>query len=311
MRFIHCLLWLAAMIPCLAPTVHAQNDVHPSDASKEPQGLQLSALSYNIRFGTANDGPNHWDLRRDLAMEVIERTDADIVGLQEALRFQVDQIREQFPHYAEIGVGRDDGRTAGEYCTILYQPDRFSVAEAGTFWLSDTPDVIASVTWGNVITRICTWARLVEHATGRGVYIYNTHFDHVSQPSREQSVKLIAKYIAVRTTRDPVVVLGDFNAGEDNPAMLYFMDRSANATGPRLVDTFRVLHPDVAEAGTFHAFRGTRDGRKIDFVLVEEDAEVISAEIDHTNSDGRYPSDHYPVAARVFLPDRDPHTSPE
>lgn len=270
------------------------------DASDEA-GLRVGLMSYNIRFGTASDGPNHWDLRRDIALEVFERWDADIVGLQEALRFQIDEIRERFPRYAEIGVARDDGRTRGEYSSILYRPERFAVAASGTFWLSDTPDEVASVTWGNSITRVCTWARLVEHATGRGVYVYNTHFDHVSQPSRERSVRLIAEHIAARPIDDPVVLMGDFNAGEDNPAMVFLLDRSKGAEGPGLVDTFRVAHPDATEVGTFNAFRGRRDGAKIDFVLVEPASRVLEAAIDFTDHDGRYPSDHFPVTATVVL----------
>jgi len=269
-------------------------------------GMQITVLSYNIRFGTANDGPNHWDIRRDMALDVIERWDADIVGMQEALRFQLDEIRERFPRYAEIGVARDDGRITGEYSSILYRPERFAVADAGTFWLSDTPQEIASITWGNAITRICTWARLVEHSTGRGVYVYNTHFDHVSQPSREQSVRLIAQMIAERPIDDPVVLIGDFNAGEDNPAMVFLMDQSDEAQGPGLVDTFRVIHPDAEQVGTFHAFRGGREGRKIDFVLVEPATRVIDASIDHSNVDGRFPSDHFPVGATVILRNGNP-----
>lgn len=275
-------------------------------SASDDAGLRVGLMSYNVRFGTANDGPNSWAQRRDIALEVFERWDADIVGLQEALRFQIDEIRERFPRYAEIGVGRDDGRTRGEYSSILYRPDRFAVAASGTFWLSDTPDAVASVTWGNSITRVCTWARLVEHSTGRGVYVYNTHFDHVSQPSRERSVRLIAERIAQRSIDDPVVLMGDFNAGEDNPAMLYLLDRSESAEGPGLVDTFRVTHPDATEVGTFNAFRGRRDGAKIDFVLVEPASRVIEAAIDFTDHDGRYPSDHFPVTAAVELrPGRD------
>lgn len=273
--------------------------------SADDEGLRLSLMSYNIRFGTANDGPNHWDHRRDRALDVVGRGEGggpDIVGLQEALRFQIDELRERYPHYAEIGVAREDGRLKGEYTSILYRPDRFAVAEAGTFWLSDTPDVVASVTWGNSITRICTWARLVEHTTGRGVYVFNTHFDHVSQPSRERSVRLIAERIAGRSIDDPVVVLGDFNAGERNPAMTYLLDRSESAEGPGLVDTFRVLHPDETRVGTFNAFRGRDDGEKIDFVLVEPETRVLEAAIDRTtNAEGRTPSDHYPVTATVVL----------
>lgn len=276
-----------------------------SAATEDDSGLRVTAMSYNIRFATANDGDNHWDKRREIALDVFERADADIVGMQEMLRSQLEEITERFPHYAAIGIGRDDGRTAGEYSAILYRHDRFAVAEAGTFWLSGTPSVIASVTWGNAVTRTCTWARLVEHASGKAFYVYNTHYDHVSQPSREKSSALIAEHIARRTHNDPVVLMGDFNAGETNPAITHFTDGSESATGPGphlgLVDPFRVLHPDATDVGTFNAFRGRRDGHKIDFIFVEPETEVIEAAIDDHSENGRYPSDHFPVTATVVL----------
>lgn len=284
---------IAALIAAVLPL----NAALPSDREHE-EGMNLKLMSFNVRFGTANDGPNHWDHRREMVFDVFERWDADIVGTQEALRFQLDEIRERFPHYAEIGVARDDGRTEGEYSTILYRPDRFAIAEAGTFWLSDTPDKVASITWGNSITRICTWARLVEHSTGRGVYVFNTHFDHVSQESRVRSAHKIARRIAERPIDDPVVLIGDLNVGEDNEVLSFFT-RESSGTG--LVDTFRVIHPDAKQVGTFNAFRGRRDGRKIDFILVEPQTATLAADIDFTEVDGRTPSDHYPVTATVIL----------
>lgn len=267
-----------------------------------PEDPALALMSFNIRYGTADDGPNRWDQRRDMVMEVIERHGSDVVGLQEALAFQVAQIRDHPPRYAAVGVGRDDGLTGGEHCTILYRSDRFTLAESGTFWLSDTPDAVASVTWGNAITRVCTWARLIDDASGRAFYVFNTHFDHVSQPSRERSVRLIAERVAARTHPDPVIVMGDFNVGETNPAMDYLL---RDPDGPGWVDTFRVIHPDEAVVGTFTAFWDRIDGEKIDFVLVEPRTRVIAASIDRTRVDGRSPSDHEPVTATILLGPRE------
>lgn len=269
-----------------------------SAAADQPR---LALMSFNIRFGTANDGPNHWNLRRDMVMDVFTRHGADVIGLQEALAFQVGEIRSRFPHYAAVGVGRDDGLTAGEHCTILYRADRFTLAESGTFWLSDTPERVASVTWGNSITRICTWVRLIDDASGRGFYVFNTHFDHVSQPSRERSVRLIAQRVAERQHPDPVIVMGDFNVGENNPAMSHLL---RDADGPGWVDTFRVIHPEEKVVGTFNAFRDRIDGEKIDFVLVQPGITVLDASIDRTRVDGRSPSDHEPVTAVIEIPAR-------
>jgi endonuclease/exonuclease/phosphatase family metal-dependent hydrolase len=248
-------------------------------------------MSFNVRYGTAPDGENRWELRDELVVRVIRDFDPAVVGVQEALRFQLDELRQALPAYQEIGVGRRDGREAGEYAVILYDRDRFEVVEQGTFWFSDTPDVPGSVSWGNRITRICTWGRLRKRVTGGTFYVFNVHWDHESQPSRVRSGELLRARIKARShPGDPVIVIGDFNAGESNPAI-----RPLHAAG--LVDTFRVLHPDVEKVGTFNGFNGDRAGEKIDSIWVTSDWDVIHAAIDRTKSGGRYPSDHFPVTA--------------
>jgi endonuclease/exonuclease/phosphatase family metal-dependent hydrolase len=263
----------------------------------------LRVVSFNIRYGTAEDGENEWPKRREMLFEVTRGLDADVAGLQEALAFQIDEIEAAVPGYAAIGVGRDDAARVGEYTAILFRTSRFRVADAGTFWFSDTPEVPASRSWGNRITRICTWARLIDRS-GRGFYVFNLHLDHESQPSREQSVALLARRIAGRAfSSEPVVVTGDFNAGERNPAMAALVSTPDPAS--RFVDTFRVLHPAATEVGTFSGFEfGKTDGEKIDYVFVQPGTEVLSAEIVRTSRDSRYPSDHFPVAATIRLPVR-------
>lgn len=252
----------------------------------------LSVMTFNIRYGTANDGENRWERRQGLVLGIIAERDADVVGLQEALAFQIDEITAAHPGYGVIGVGRDDGRTRGEQAAILYRTERFAVDASGTFWLSDTPEVVASKSWGNGITRVCTWARLIDRETGRGVYVFNAHLDHQSQPSRERSTRLIAERVAARTHPDPVVFMGDFNAGEDNPAVAWL-------AGAGWTNAFRAVRPDATEVGTFNAFRGETDGAMIDHVFVRDGLRVMDADIDRTNDAGRYPSDHFPVWAAL------------
>jgi endonuclease/exonuclease/phosphatase family metal-dependent hydrolase len=263
----------------------------------------LRVVSFNIRYGTAKDGDNEWSKRRQMLFEVTRELDADILGLQEALAFQIDEIEAAVQDYAAIGVGRDDAARAGEYTAILFRKSRLRVADAGTFWFSDTPEVPASRSWGNRITRICTWARFVDR-DGRGFYVFNLHLDHESQPSRERSVALLARRIAARAfPAEPVIVTGDFNAGERNPAITTLVERPDASS--RLVDTFRVLYPAATDVGTFTGFTfGNTAGEKIDYVLVQPGTEVLSAEIVRTSRENRYPSDHFPVAATVRLPGR-------
>jgi len=257
----------------------------------------LTVMSFNIRYGTASDGDDHWTLRRTLLFDVLRQENADVIGLQEALDFQIREIAAAVPGYAVVGAGRDDGKAAGEFTAILVRRDRFHVAEAGTFWLSDTPLVPGSTSWGNRITRICTWARLIDR-DGLAFWVYNVHLDHESQPSRERSTALLAQQIhSRRTPGEPVVVTGDFNAGEDNPAI-------ATLVPGMFIDAYRVLNPEATDVATFSGFKpGPLTGPKIDYVLVQPGTEVLSASIVRTLRDGRYPSDHFPVIARVRLKD--------
>jgi endonuclease/exonuclease/phosphatase family metal-dependent hydrolase len=253
----------------------------------------LTVMSFNIRYGTANDGDNHWLKRREQLFALLREQQADVVGLQEALHGQIDEILQAVPGYDYVGVGRGDGRRAGEYAAILYRTARLRARRSDTFWFSDTPGVVKSTSWGNQIERISTWAYF-EDREGPSFYFFNVHLDHQSQPSRERSVALLLERIGARDPKAPVVVTGDFNAGETNAA--------AVAMRASYVDTFRARHPDAKEVGTFNGFKpGQTTGEKIDFVFVEPGTAVLDAAIVRTSRDGRYPSDHFPVTARIRL----------
>jgi endonuclease/exonuclease/phosphatase family metal-dependent hydrolase len=272
-------------------------------AAKTP----FQVMSFNIRYGTANDGPDHWKHREPLVIQVLKDHQPDIVGLQEALHFQIETLCAALPQYARIGVGRDDGKTQGEYSAILYRPERFRKTASGTFWLSDTPEVPGSITWGNACTRICTWATLEDRKNGRTVAVYNTHWDHVSQPSRVKSATLLTRWMQQSPAVHGIILTGDLNADEANPATRLLQQASLalrtvgeEATRPeKLVDTFRKLHPRAVDVGTFNGFKGTRSGGKIDYVFATDNLKVIEARILHDNREGRYPSDHFPVSATL------------
>jgi endonuclease/exonuclease/phosphatase family metal-dependent hydrolase len=265
----------------------------------------LTIMSFNIRYGTAKDGENAWTARRTMLFDVLREQRADLVGLQEALDEQIAEIATAVPGYATVGVGRDDARNSGEFSAILFRQDRFRVAEAGTFWFSDTPSVPASKSWGNNITRICTWARFTDR-DGRAFWHFNVHLDHQSQPSRERSTELLRQRVESRAfPTEPVIITGDFNVGEANPAIVTLTGGLKREGSPPFLDTFRVRYPEEREVGTFTGFKfGATTGEKIDYVLVQPGTDVMHAEIVRTSRDNRYPSDHFPVVARVRLTDR-------
>lgn len=287
------------LLTLLLPLFAGLSAVVSTRAQAPAQTADLGVMSFNIRYGTANDGDNRWPLRRDFLMDVVRQDNADVIGLQEALHDQIVEMTTALPAYGVVGVGRDDGKTRGEYAAILYRRDRFHVAASGTFWFSDTPSVVASTSWGNTITRICTWARLVDRQGG-AFWVFNVHLDHQSQPSRERSTALLAERIRARANPgEPVIVTGDFNVGEANAALPILVGGNT----PLLIDTFRRLHPSATEVGTFTGFDASRTtGDKIDYVLVTPGVEVLKAAIIRSAKDGRLPSDHFPVTATLRLP---------
>lgn len=258
----------------------------------------IRVLSFNIRYGTAPDGDHVWTNRRPLVITTIHDHAPHLLGVQEALRAQLDALDDALPAYRELGVGRDDGRTVGEYSALFVDTARFAVLNHGTFWLSDTPDVPGSTSWGNRITRIVTWARLVDRAEGASgadtVRVYNLHWDHESQPSRERSAQLLlARIAADGSPGDRVIVMGDFNSDEENPAYIALLaDTSAS-----LRDALRVRHPDARMVGTYHAFKGDSAGGMIDHVLVGPGWRVEASGIDRRKFDALWPSDHFAVWA--------------
>jgi len=266
--------------------------------------FEIDALSFNIRFDNPKDGENAWPNRKEMVGQWVKSESPDVIGLQEALRHQIDDIKKVATAYSEYGVGRDDGKSRGEHCTILYLKKRFSLdkSDCGTFWFSDTPEKVASKSWGNEIPRICTWARFIEKKTDKGFYVYNSHYDHRSQPSRLGASELIIQRISKRKrSNEPIILMGDFNASENNPAIKIFKDEPLN-----LVDTFRVVKPDEKMVKTFHGFRGgSFSGGKIDHVfMLPKMGKVSSAEIVRFNKEKRYLSDHYPVRAKLsFITD--------
>ncbi len=276
----------AALVACAAPP-----------AADTTAQIPATFMSFNIRTSSADDGDNAWPLRRALAAQVATSQGPDVLGLQEAQPDQVAFLAEQLPAYRFLGRSREADAGAGEAVPLFYHAGRWALDETehGTFWLSDTPDMPGSRSWGNFFPRIVTWARLVHRESGKALYVYNAHFDHESENARVQSSELLRRRIAARRHADPVVVMGDFNAAPASAVL-----RTLIGSDGSLVDTYAVTSDSAARAsGTFHEFTGVRDGRRIDFILVSPQFEVRDARILYDEDDGHYPSDHFPVTATV------------
>lgn len=266
--------------------------------------LRLRALTFNVRYENDNDsGTRAWRNRIIGSVRMIREERPDVFGIQEAMHGQVADMWASLTDYEFHGTGRDDGLRGGEYTGIFFRRDRFEAdpVNRGAFWLSDTPERPGSSTWGNTFPRMVVWLRLIDRSSQRAFTVYNTHWDHMHQESRMKSARLLRRHIESRTRNgEPVVVLGDFNARENNPAMQTLVEGNAGGR-PFLLDTFHALHSEEKRRTTLHFWRDTRDGSlKVDHILVTPGARILSASI----RDGDRPmvSDHFPVIAEFEFP---------
>lgn len=259
----------------------------------------VRVMSFNIRYGTAEDGENHWEFRRELVFRTIRAESPDVVGLQEVLAFQGQELRAALPDYAFVGVGRDDGADKGELVPIMYRKRLFDLVDYGYVWLSEETDRPGVKGWDAACPRMLTWVRLRFKPNALNeIYVVNTHFDHVGQRARLESAKIVRRLTDTLGGR-PVIVIGDFNCGPGSPPHAVLTEDRGNLA--ELKDAYVALGHDEADAGTFHAFRGDRSGARIDWILFNRRFEVLEAEIDRRELGGRYPSDHFPVTARLRL----------
>ena len=278
----------------------------------------IRVLSINVRLSTANDGENSWANRREFMTDLIAAGNYDFIGTQETVMHhnpelnQVTYIASKLPDYGFLGRSRETNPEAGEAMMIFYKKNRWKIDETdqATFWLSDTPDIAGSKTDPKAgCPRSVTVALFHElkdgKPTGRKIYFYNTHYDHMSEEARQRGAKLLMERIAERKNKDvPVVVTGDLNCGEESPGIRFMKGESMTLDGKewiapyKLVDTFRAANPDATDVGTFHGFRAPGKS-KIDYIFVSPGLKTISAEIIRTQRERRYPTDHCPINAVI------------
>ena len=258
----------------------------------QPRGIKV--MSFNIRLGVARDGKNHWDLRKDLVVKTIREYNPDLLGLQEVFPMQEKYLRQNFPEYSYYGRSRLVDPRDGESCSVMFRKDRFELVEKSTFWLSETQDKPGSKSWDSSLPRIANMITLTDkNAGGKRLILMNTHFDHRGKVAREEAAKIIRDRISQFEKGARVVITGDFNSGEGSkPYQALVMGG--------IVDTFRSVYPKrTEEESTFSAWSGRLIGNRIDWVLCSENFRILSATIDRTHDNGRYPSDHYPVTATL------------
>jgi 6-phosphogluconolactonase (cycloisomerase 2 family)/endonuclease/exonuclease/phosphatase family metal-dependent hydrolase len=288
--------WWLVMLGLVPACCGAANAAEPANDDAE----NVRVMSFNIRYGTAKDGVNHWNQRKDFLVETVKAFHPDLLGTQETLAFQRDYLAEKLPEFDHIGVGRTDGREDGEMMALYYKRDRFEKLDGGHFWLSETPDKVGSKSWDSSLPRMVTWVKLRDRkrADVPHVVFLNMHFDHMGKTARLESGRLLRQRAAALGKGCSVIITGDFNSGEASEPYQALFNPVDNQPS-QIVDTYRIAHPDKAsEEGTATGFLAANSrGARIDWIGVSRDWEVRSATIDRTSKEGRTPSDHFPVTA--------------
>ena len=260
-----------------------------------PRTLDTTVLSFNIRYGRADDGPDSWEHRSDLVCATIAARAPAIFGVQECLWEQGEVLRAAFPGYEFTGYGRDDGERAGEMCAIFTDRERYDVLDRGVFWLSETPDVVGSRGWDAALHRIATWVMLRDRAClPDTLFVFNAHFDHVGEVARERSAVVLRHRIDAIVGSHAVFVMGDFNAAANSPVHAVLTDGKVGLT-----DAWTCADEGERRrgSGTFHGFNGEPVRGRIDWILASPHLPCRDAGIDRSARAGRYPSDHFPVWA--------------
>jgi endonuclease/exonuclease/phosphatase family metal-dependent hydrolase len=287
---------------CARITVLGVLSIFPSLLAAQPPSTDLRIVSFNIRYGTAADGENHWDKRREFLIETIKAMNPDLLGTQETLGFQRDYLAKELGDYGSLGVGRDDGKDGGEMMALYYRESRFEKIEGGHFWLSETPDVVGSKSWDSSLPRMVTWVRLHDkkQVAASMLLFMNTHFDHRGTTARLESAKLLRAKARELGKDCLVVITGDFNADQNSPPYEALFAPVDGEESP-IVDTYRLAYPErQSDEGTFSGFKASEvNGARIDWIGVSRHGTIRSASIDRTSRNGRTPSDHFPVTATV------------
>ena len=308
-HLLKCLVGLALCMACPCGPANGAADPSVEDPSALPHASPagpLRVMTFNIRYDNPNDGPDGWPHRRDHVAKLIRDHGVDLAGLQEVQHNQLIDLQQRLDGYLWYGVGRDDGKTKGEYAPIAYRAKRLEMLDKSVFWLSEQPDQPGSKGWDAALPRIVTWAKFRDRSTGQIIFFYNTHFDHRGRKARQESARLVvAKALQIAGPK-PIVVTGDFNTLPTSEAYRILTHAPIPAVGPagRRFDDARTvcLAKPRGPNSTWNGFRAIAPGRRIDFVFVTDAVKVLS----HHSLDNRYgdrfPSDHLPVLVELAVP---------
>jgi len=280
--------------PILACAFVLAGALAPSAAGQNPPDENVvRVMSFNIRYGTADDGENAWPLRRDLVANAILAYRPHILGTQECLDFQADYLAARLEGYERFGIGRNPDGT-GERMQVFYDRSRLTPVAIGHFWLSETPEVPGSRGWDAANRRMASWARFHDRETRAFFYFLNTHFDHRSKLARRQAARMLAQWAESLPPGANVIVTGDFNATAES-------SEPWNTLSSIMNDSWIAAETRKGPAITWSGFKPPQNSvNRIDWILFKGDFDVTLCETVLYNENGRYPSDHFPVFAEFI-----------
>lgn len=263
-------------------------------SAKEPtRDYDLKVMSYNIRMGVAKDGTNSWEYRYPATALMLKDQMPDVFGVQEAFNFQIKFIEENFSDYDSFGVGRDNGKSEGEFMSIFWNKKTVKMIKGGTFWLSETPEK-PSMGWDAACKRTATWALMKDKNTGKLFYFVNTHLDHKGAEARRKGLELIVSRIdEINPKGYPMILTGDFNIKPDNEALVGLEQRMQSA---------RKIAPKTDNNATFNNWGKAKSDMVIDYIYVSG---FTACPEYHTITEKygtwKYISDHYPIYAKLIF----------
>ena len=256
----------------------------------------LSVMTFNMRYDNPEDGQNNWRFRRERIAGVIKAQEVDVLGTQELLSNQFNDLSGLLTGYQGVGVGRLDGVESGEYCAVFFRKDRFTLLDSGTFWLSETPEVVGSLGWDGACERIATWVVLRDR-DGREFFFIDTHLDHVGQVARDEGVSLLMKRIETLSGGRPVILTGDFNSEPGSSVVAHVQKDGV------LRDAKAIAAQRSGTDWSFSDFGQIPEAERplLDYIFVSGDIEAVRYEVLPDTFDGGYVSDHAPVMAVVKI----------
>ena len=256
----------------------------------------LSVMTFNMRYDNPEDGQNNWRFRRERIAGVIKAQEVDVLGTQELLSNQFNDLSGLLTGYQGVGVGRLDGAESGEYCAVFFRKDRFTLLDSGTFWLSETPEVVGSLGWDGACERIATWVVLRDR-DGRELFFIDTHLDHVGQVARDEGVSLLMKRIETLSGGRPVILTGDFNSEPGSSVVAHVQKDGV------LRDAKAIAAQRSGTDWSFSDFGQIPEAERplLDYIFVSGDIEAVRYEVLPDIFDGGYVSDHAPVMADVKI----------